>query len=55
MTEYELNELKTKALDYIGAIVQESEDEHEIDCASTYITLFISQLERQMKKEEAKK
>lgn len=53
MTIYDINEIKQKAFDYFGSLYLRNGNVEEIGTATVYITDFVSELEKENKKEGA--
>ena len=51
MTIYDINEIKQKAFDYFASLYQLNGNIEEIGTATVYITDFVSELEKESKKE----
>ena len=51
MTIYDINEIKQKAFDYFASLYLRNGNIEEIGTATVYITDFVSELERESKKE----
>ena len=51
MTIYDINEIKQKAFDYFASLYQLNGNIEEIGTAAVYITDFVSELEKESKKE----
>lgn len=51
MTIYDINEIKQKAIDYLHNVYTLSESIEEVGTAAANITCFITELEKESKKE----